>query len=122
VTLDRLVTIAAISAQPSQLGFVSAGQEVRITASGIWCLGSGNCFGPDGEGTFNPTDNNTILPSEPKGTLIGRIDSGPWFRVGSGTTFVATVQGTVEVIFNDKLDAFGDNDGQLDVRIVVVSN
>lgn len=111
--------LAAIWSSPTSGPAISAGTRFSIKASGIWCLGSGNCFGPGGEAGFNFSDNNTILPSEPKGTLIGRIGNGPWFRVGPAYEGIAPASGVLYFIFNDKLDAFGDNTGSLQVVVEI---
>ena len=99
---------------------LKVGQEVKITASGIWSHGpEGDVtpyYGPEG---YEKIDNMALLPSSRVGTLIGRIGSGTPFVVGVSVSFVASSTGDLELSMNDVPGFFRDNDGSVKTQITV---
>jgi hypothetical protein len=53
------------------------------------------------------------------GTLIGRIGSGPWFVIGTSTSFKAKTSGTLTLLFNDRANYYVDNAGTATAQISV---
>lgn len=112
----------------NQSGVVlTAGQQVTITASGVWSVYPGGNTGPDGSpgSTGNP-DGDEWVASANKGALIGYIGNQPysgggWFGIGSSYTFTAPVSGELWFGINDDHVSGGayDNGGALTATITV---
>jgi hypothetical protein len=87
---------------------VQEGQEISIRAAGKWC------------GNSNDRRNATVGPEgRPDGfyALEGSIGGGPVFKIGSSFTITAKATGTLEMRMHD--NDREDNDGALEVRVVV---
>ena len=109
---------------------VEAGQQLVIEAYGLVCISlncqASNMVDPDGNcpGLPEPTDcyvessgSNCLAPGLPNG-LIGRIDSGDQFVVGSHLVMVSDIDGELQLAFNDSY--YDDNTGSYDVYVTVL--
>jgi outer membrane protein OmpA-like peptidoglycan-associated protein len=82
---------------------LTAGQAIKISASGTWnCGGLGCSSTPDGIGH----DPGAPAPSIPALALMVRVGSGPWVTVGSGPTLVT---GTGKLYWASNDSFTGDN-------------
>jgi hypothetical protein len=109
---------------------LTAGDKLTITASGRATYGfqGGECVGfpqtdPDGrrylDGTRCPPkiDPRAILPTAPIGTLIGRIDGGPWFVIGSKYNKKVDTSGRLFLLYNEVI--WHDDTGGYQVNVEV---
>jgi hypothetical protein len=94
---------------------VNQGERLNISASGQVK------YGPDREHTASVAGQrlqrspNAPVPNAPLGSLIGRIDDGPAFYIGSSKTVTMPGSGTLHLRVND--DIVTDNSGSFQVRI-----
>ena len=94
---------------------VKAGQTITIQASGRWKHAESEAdYGPGGTERL---DTHSVLPSAPVGSLIGRIENGQPFEIGTRTTLVANAAGRLFLSMNDGIGLFGDNRGSLVVQL-----
>ena len=94
---------------------VKAGQSITIQASGGWKHSeSEEDYGPGGTERM---DTHSVLPSAPVGSLIGRIESGQPFEIGTRTTLVADGAGRLYLSMNDGIGMFEENRGSLVVQL-----
>jgi murein DD-endopeptidase MepM/ murein hydrolase activator NlpD len=100
---------------------VRTGDRLRIRAGGDWCMGAGECGGPDGIRSANPDEPDLRDPTAEIGTLLARVGPGPWLPVGDDRTFTAQHDGQVRVVFNDRECCYGDNSGSIDATVSVES-
>ncbi len=113
------VTVPA-TAGGATWGMVCAGNTYTYTASGYCSRGGcGDCeTDPDGKdpggrligcsgGGGNPSA--MFCPGAVCYSLVGKIDGGSCFQLGSSGTFTASDSGTLQLYFND--DYYGDNGG-----------
>jgi hypothetical protein len=116
-------TVQAFSDWQNTGIYVSAGQTLRITATGTWSHGiEGVCCGPnpfDANGYRDKYDPHALLPAQRVGSLIGRIGNGGYFFVGTDFQITSTQSGNLQLIINDVIGSFGDNSGELAVNIRV---
>lgn len=87
------------------------GKSVTVTATGVFCPGTGFCAGADGSPLGNSLDltwGGFTLPGAPAYGLIGRVGTGPWVQIGSGPT---TLTGVGVVVFAVNDDLYVDNTG-----------
>ncbi len=98
--------------------YLNPGDEVVIKARGQWAYSPQVGFnGPEGA---KPAPSYYPLPSAPGGALIGRIgENGQIFMVGQQLRLTADSPGLLYLTIND--DLLGDNQGQLDLAITVIS-
>ncbi len=100
---------------------VVAGQAYMYTASGAVAFNTTGCFSdPDGEmvaGNCLPfiADSGFPCTGLQAESLVGEINGGGCFQMGSSGYFVASESGTLTLIFND--DNYGDNSGSFTVCI-----
>ena len=90
---------------------VKQGHPVTVTATGVFCPGTGFCSGPDGTPLGNSLDltyGGYALPGAPAYGLIARVGTGPWVHVGSGPTKLSG-KGVLVFAVND--DLYPDNTG-----------
>ena len=99
---------------------VWAGDSVLVFARGVYrqALGSentGNWIGPGGNGRAPAGD----MPCQDAagGSLIGQIDDGARFPIGTMRSFIADSYGVLKVGINE--NAYWDNDGYLVVTIII---
>jgi hypothetical protein len=100
---------------------VKKGQHVSFRATGQiqFAPGSGDISGPDGNSAFRRTD--YPLPSVPAGALIGRIDNGAPFGIGSQSQpLPMPATGRLLIGVNDSI--FSDNSGAYSVVVTPSSN
>jgi len=57
----------------------------------------------------------------PFGTLIGKIGNGLAFKIGQDILIEAKQQGQLFLTINDARDCLGDNNGEITVKITLVS-
>ena len=104
-------------AAPLDTGLVfTAGQALDITASGTW-NGGGGCpsVGPEGAACYG-TDPVTGINYF---SLIGRVGSGAWFKVGTGFSGAAASSGDLFLAFDDS-DSF-NNSGKVTALVTTAS-
>ena len=100
---------------------VVAGQAYMYTASGAVAFNTTGCFSdPDGEmvaGNCLPFigDSGFPCPGLQAESLVGEINGGGCFQMGSSGYFVASEPGTLTLIFND--DNYDDNSGSFSACI-----
>jgi hypothetical protein len=94
---------------------VKFGQSITIQASGNWKHVESEVF--YGPGGIEGPDTNSVLPSAPLGSLLGRIEGGQPFEIGSRTTWVADRAGRLYLSMNDRIGMYGDNHGSLVVQL-----
>ena len=95
---------------------VNAGQTYNITASGSvqWESG-GATSGPDGFSSPDVRGANFYNTAWPHEGLIGKIDNGTPFQIGSSYSFTAASSGTLYFATNDSVR--GDNAGAFSVNV-----
>jgi hypothetical protein len=104
---------------------VTAGQNISISASGTvntYGGGEGSNSGPNGQTTIcqKLDDNsNCIINGAPYGLLVGRIDEGVPFRIGTGLEMAAPASGTLYLMVNDNYGHYDDNSGSYQVTITL---
>jgi hypothetical protein len=99
-------------------GLVLKKGSVTVTATGVVCAHYGTlCVSPDGmlTDTTLTSFGGFVLSGAPAFGLVGRVGSGPWVQVGSGTT----LSGNGELVFavNDFHELFADNTGGFTVSV-----
>lgn len=121
---DSSATVSVPATQPwVDTGvFINIGDSVSITANGTIYL-SGGAPGTTAAGASNCVA--TANDSKPPGpflapgltcwSLVGRIGSNPAFEVGTGTSFIATSSGELNLSVNDNY--FPDNRGSFTATI-----
>jgi len=111
-TVSHVYTVASLTVPGVDTGLVlKKGQPVTVTATGVFCPGTGFCSGPDGTSlgnSFDTTWGGFVLPGAPAYGLLGRVGDGPWVHVGSGPT---TLAGKGVLLFAVNDDLFPDNTG-----------
>jgi hypothetical protein len=97
-------------------GTVCAGQTYLYTASGLVAFNTDGAYAdPDGNrsgtqsGKRDPAGSGFLCPSQIGYSLVGEIDGGNCFQLGTSGTFTASTSGTLQLYFND--DLYGDNSG-----------
>jgi len=117
---QRLQADSAVSAnlQWTDVLKVRKGEKLVFRARGRWRCGSVNCDA-DGSGFqyggMQPAGAGAPLPGSPLGSLIGRIDDGEPFFVGTRQTVMAPDAGMLRVGINDRNPS--DNSGQIAVSV-----
>lgn len=102
---------------------IPADSWADISASGSWSINVNGSFpmwwGPEGSGI---APSSFLVPGGPYGGLVGRIDLGPGFAVGTGGRFDSLTYGSGELwlAFNDQVanNGYADNGGYVDVTII----
>ena len=111
-TDSHVYTVGSLTVPGVDTGLVvKQGQPVTVTATGVFCPGTGFCSGPDGTSLGNSMDTTYggfVLPGAPAYGLVGRVGTGPWVHVGSGPT---TLSGKGVLVFAVNDDLFPDNTG-----------
>jgi hypothetical protein len=97
---------------------VSAGQALRIRASGTWTSGSWT-GGPDGHPDIG--SGGYISHTAHCYSLIAKVGSGTPFQVGGQFDGIVSDAGTLYFSMNDVPGEFGDNSGSLSVVVSTVS-
>jgi hypothetical protein len=102
--------------------FVSVGDRVAISASGLISIGCGSC--PDKQTPagqpirrLSHDDRPFAAPGLHLWSLVGKIGSSRPFEVGSETTFVSPSTGTLKLSVND--NSFEDDAGEWAVTVDV---
>jgi hypothetical protein len=114
---DRVITLPA-NTQWMDTGLtVRQGQQLTISASGQATLSANGNDKANPNGSLNGRRaQNSPLPQELAGALIGRIGNGRPFGIGSGPINIAAPgSGQLYIGIND--DGMDDNSGQFEVRI-----
>jgi hypothetical protein len=116
-------TVQAIEPGGIDIATVSAGQRVKITASGTWCMGgsgaTAECGGPGGIRAAGPGEAAPVLPSAMLGALIARVGSGQWVVVGVSGTITADSPGILSLAFNDLAGFYFDNSGSVSALVTI---
>ena len=94
---------------------VNRGERVNFTASGQVKYGPNRDHQASVAGQRLQRNPNAPVPNAPLGSLVGRIDDGPAFYIGSTKTVTMPGEGTLYLRVND--DIVDDNSGTFQVRI-----
>ena len=96
--------------------YVNAGDTVSFRTEGRWSNGgeTPQVVTPDGDGTYHA---QAISTSQPFAALIGRVDNGRPFMVGSQSTLTMRSSGHLYLGMNDVVNSCHDNTGVLAVEI-----
>jgi hypothetical protein len=94
---------------------VNSGERLNITASGQVKYGPDRDHQASVAGARLQRNPNSPVPNAPLGALIGRIDEGPAFYIGSSRNVTVPASGTLYLRVND--DIVNDNSGAFQVRI-----
>ncbi|MDD4902509.1 MAG: hypothetical protein PHE24_05240 [Patescibacteria group bacterium] len=108
---------------------VDIGDTLIFSASGIWDMGLG-AVGPDGSGDLCEcpvSEYNGRNYFGPIGAVIGRIGSGKYFLIGSGTKIIAENSGHLYLGANDNMgpcqffrgSCYDDNRGSIPVSVEI---
>ena len=107
---------------------LTVGQTMIISASGKVNTNGGRSNGitlsPDGQSSnplcyaFNSA--NCLMPEVFWGTLVGKIENGEAFKVGSQLQISVSSSGNLYLAVNDNEGFFNDNSGSFDSTIVVI--
>ncbi len=101
---------------------LTSGQALSISSSGTTNLWGGTPVSTsDANGQLSRfcLDTNCSLSGHEYGTLVGKIENGQPFRIGSYLETSASSSGTLYLGINENADGFYDNIGELSVTIVV---
>ena len=98
---------------------VEEGDRVLIHAEGEWRSGSWT-GGADGDIPSGPQGGGYIMPDAYAYSLIGRIDDGEPFYIGSAYRGYAESSGTLYLGMNDVPGIYGDNSGVVSVKVGLV--
>jgi hypothetical protein len=135
-TLNATVTLpASRDLQGVDTGVdVVIGSQIQFSATGRAVYGYDTACGFSGSMHVDPDgvryphnsscapkyDPVAVLPTAPIGALLGRIDTGPWFFIGSSASHTVTgSSGRLSLLFNDDSGLYGDNTGNYQVSITV---
>ncbi len=116
----RVETVEVAPIEPQTTGLtVQAGDTIHFTAPGTWCWGGGaDCSDADGtDGRPNEEEHPVLLEGSDFGTLVGQVDGGPVFAIGSDSTLVMPADGELSLGMNDRLSYYEDNSGSLTVTL-----
>jgi hypothetical protein len=94
---------------------VTRGERVNVTASGQVKYGPERDHNASVAGSRLQRNPNAPVPNAPLGALIGRVDDGPAFYIGSTRQVTMPADGTLYLRVND--DILTDNSGAFQVRI-----
>ena len=100
---------------------VKSGQTLTIKASGSLNMGGGDptWFVPSPNGKYNSwCTGGCAYKRMPNGVLVGKIDSGNPFLVGSFCNRTATT-GSLYLAVNDNISYYNDNEGSFTATITV---
>jgi hypothetical protein len=99
---------------PVWAAIMQPNKQYSISATGLIDYGGGTT-GPNGVGAPSPTDN--LAPSLSGVSLVGRINGGAWFQLGTGPIIVSAggVEALLELAINDS--AYNDNTGSFQVTM-----
>ena len=98
---------------------IEKGDDVQIIVLGAdahWDCARGPT---SAEGMFGERSTYYLVPSANLCELVGYIQEGVFFRLGSYERFQATASGPLYLGANDPLDWYQDNSGALAVQIIV---
>jgi hypothetical protein len=95
---------------------IQIGDEIQINAQGEWKNDPGYSL-YDANGYAYPSDSNCLLSTAKVGALIGKIGDCQPFLIGIELTFNASCTGNLFLSMNDSFDGFGNNVGELTVKI-----
>ena len=116
-------TVPALSSTGIRALNLTAGQQIIVTASGIWCMGgsgaTAECGGPAGIRSGHSDEPDVVLPSAKIGAVIAHIGSGPLFLVGASSSFTANRSGQLVLLFNDRACCYSDNSGSIQAVVSV---
>jgi hypothetical protein len=108
----HVFTVGSLTVPGVDTGLVlEPGQRVKVTATGVFCPGTGFCADPEGSplgNSYDQTWGGFTLPGAPAYGLIGRVGEGPWVHVGTGPT---TLTGAGALVFAVNDDLYPDNTG-----------
>lgn len=93
---------------------ITFGTKVNIVADGLIDVGRRNKvqITPDGGPDCIDYDDSDVAPGLPCWSLVGKIEDGVPFFVGTEKNFVANSTGRLYLGVNDGYESFGDNSGE----------
>lgn len=122
--IDERALVVNVSAGPSvqEIYQIASGliaqahQDLVLEVTGTIDAGNGITSGPDGRPDINPIFPR-VLPSAPFLALLGRIDNGEFFLIGSETVITVTETGTLFMTVNEVRGQYNNNSGAFTARI-----
>ena len=115
---SHVFTVGSLMVPGVDTGLVlEPGEQVTVTATGVFCPGTGFCAGPGGSPLGNSYDltwGGFTLPGAPAYGLIGRVGEGPWVHIGAGPT---RLSGAGVVVFAVNDDLYPDNTGEFTATV-----
>lgn len=110
-------TVSA-SQTPTETIYVKDGQSIHVEATGTWKNHPTSTIGPNGKSLISlPSGNFRINNKQILYSLVGRIDTGPWFFIGEEQDIIADRDGILYLGMND--DWWNDNSGSLNATVAV---
>lgn len=101
---------------------VTSGDVLTLTATGLWRYGPPPVYpevDADGD-SLAPAPAGSPIVGNPLGQLCARVGTtGAWTAIGVSGGFTAAATGDLYLILNDVTTSYGDNSGELDVRIAL---
>lgn len=111
---------------------VKKGDWLEFSAIGSWWSGISQT-GPEGDGggifgIGRPPTGQTLIPDANNGELVGLVNGGTPFRVGSSAIQIADRDGNLILVMNESLGScegggvgscYDDNNGSLAVKVTV---
>ncbi|MDD5656865.1 MAG: hypothetical protein PHF00_06375, partial [Elusimicrobia bacterium] len=95
--------------------YVRTGQQLHVESSGTWSHDGATWHGPNGTAAFS-----SLTQANDLGALVGRIQGGPWFFLGSSTTRTADRDGALYLAMSD--DDYSNAAGSVTVRYYILTS
>lgn len=92
------------------------GETLNLKASGSWCMGAGECGGPDGIRNPARDEPDVVLKEAKIGALLARIGEKT-VPIGSSGKITADKDGEIVFLMNDRTCCYFDNSGKITVQI-----
>lgn len=115
----KVVTVDATNKNGAPTGIaLRRGESLNFQASGTWCMGIGECGGPDGIRPAGRGEEDIVVKGEKIGTLAARIGDSI-VPIGSNAAMISEKDKDEEVVLfmNDRLCCYHDNSGSVTVSI-----
>lgn len=115
----KVVTVDATNKNGAPTGItLRRGEPLNFEASGTWCMGIGECGGPDGIRPAGRGEEDIVVKGEKIGTLAARIgDSIVSIGSNAGMTSEEDKGEEIVLFMNDRPCCYHDNSGSVTVSI-----
>jgi hypothetical protein len=124
--ITKTITLEATAWNGVPVAMVEAGDHVKITASGMWCMGfdindTPVCGSPNG--IYAPgADEPVLVQTAMFAVLVARVGEGDWFAVGSSFEWTVSSAGQLRIACNERTDGqiwWLDNAGSIAVQVTI---